>query len=223
MRVDSCTTSGARSARGQLAGLRVAEPLRELAGHHDAQQLVELAAADRVARVAAGAHRVPDRLAVVGRVEPDDVAARHHDAAHRAVRQAQDALDHLVLGGVEDAGVRAFRDHRADFLLADRRVVFFGSPSSAHDELGHVPQHPDQRRAQERERFHRPRERRGDFLGVGQRPALGHQLADHDGQEGDADHDDAVGRRVEVLRDRREAASKPAQPGGERRAKRAPL
>ena len=52
-------------ARGELARLRVAEPLGELAGHDDAEQLVELAAAHGIARVAAGAHHVPDRLAAV--------------------------------------------------------------------------------------------------------------------------------------------------------------
>src|SRR5687767_6583924 len=156
-------------AGGELPGLAVAEPLGEVAGHHDADQLVELSAAYGVARVAAGAYGVPHRLAIVGGIEPDDVAAWNHDAAHRAVRQAQDALDHLVLGHVEDAGVGRLGDHGTDLLLAHGAVRRRAYAEGARDQLGRALQHPDEGLAEDRERLHERREARASGLVSAQR------------------------------------------------------
>ena len=165
--------------------------------------------------MAARAHRVPDGLAAVGGVEPDDVAARNHDAPHRAVREPEHALDHLVLGDLEDTRVRRLRDHRADFLLVDAAVRRLAQPEDPRHQFRRALEHPDEGRGDEGEDLHRARERGGNRFRVGQRPALRHQLADHERQKGDADDDDAVGRGVEVPRDRCEEFEAPER-GSER-------
>ena len=115
------------------------------------------------------------------------------------------------------------RDHRADFLLADAAIRGLAQPEHARDQLGRALQHPDERRADEREQLHRPRERGRDLLRDWSAPSA----------SAPARRSRATGRSRRPRRCRRPScrgtratgasSSKPASQSASGTAKRAPL
>ena len=150
------------------------------------------------AGLAHGGQHVGDRLVVLAH---GGVHARHHDLAGNGVAQVEDLVDHALFL-VEQ--VVLLRDHVLDLFFRDvLAVVGTLDAQDAGQAIGASTGQPHERTGDLLEKRQRSHDLLGHALGIGQADALGDELADHDGHEGDRDGDD----------DRRQAA----RDGGERR------
>ena len=175
----------------------------EQAAHvHDAEHVVEAALADHEAAVPALADDPGDRVRPGPDVEPDQLAPGRHDRPHRAVREPQHALDHLLLVAVEDAGTRAFGDQHPHLLLGHRLGRLELAAEQAQDEPARRLEQPDCRRAGARDEVDGRRHPRGDALGRAQGEVLGDELADDEREVGDGGDHQRVG---DLGAERREA------------------
>ncbi|ENN86158.1 hypothetical protein RHSP_33312 [Rhizobium freirei PRF 81] len=97
----------------------------------DADEIVEAAADDREARMADLDDTALLLLARLVEVEPDDIRARRHDRARRAVGKRQHAMDHVLLLG----GEHLFADGLLGRLfrcLAERSLRPLGAEKAEH-------------------------------------------------------------------------------------------
>ncbi len=150
------------------------------------------------AGLAHGRQHVGDRLVVLAH---GGVHARHHDLAGNGVAQVEDLVNHALFL-VEQ--VVLLRDHVLDLFFRDvLAVVGTLDAQDTGQAIGASASQPHERASNLLEHGKRAHDLLGHALGIGQADALGDELADHDGHEGDRDGDD----------DRRQAA----RDGGERR------
>ena len=96
--------------------------LAQIGERDHAEQVVELAARDQKARVAAFLRLLPERFERFVDVEPDDVLPRNHDRADLAIGQRHDAFEQSSLGREKHACMSAFGDQRAHVVFGHRRL-----------------------------------------------------------------------------------------------------
>ena len=184
-----------------LAALAVERGLDQVLDVRDADDVVGILVIDGDAAEAGLAHggqHVGDRLVVLAH---GGVHARHHNLAGNGVSQVEDLVDHALFL-VEQ--VVLLRDHVLDLFLRDvLAVVGALDAQDAGQAIGAGTGQPHERAGDLLEHGERSHDLLGHALGVSEPDALGHELADHDGHEGDGNGDD----------DRRQAA----RDGGKRR------
>jgi len=161
------------------------------------------------AGLAHGGQHVGDGLVVLAH---GGVHARHHDLAGNGVAQVEDLVDHALFL-VEQ--VVLLRDHVLDLFLRDvLAVVGALDAQNAGQAIGTSAGQPHERTGNLLEKRQRPHDLLGHALGIGQADALGDELADHDGYEGDRDGDDDRRQATRDGGERRDA--KTHEPRGER-------
>ena len=175
-------------ARPRIERLAGHHPFQQVLGMDDALDRIDIAVADGEARVAAAGNATANLLEVGGKVEPDDVDARRHDRADRPVGQPQHAIDHVPLGGLEDAGVGPLLDHRLDFLLGDRRLAVTGKTEDPQHRLARDAQQPHRRCSHPGQQRHRRCHPHRHRFGIGQGDPLGHEFAQDQREVGDDDN-----------------------------------
>ena len=123
------TTSRASSGFGndrrlarQLAD--VGRPARkvdveQILGLHDAERAVAIAVEHDASRVIGLLQVREDHGRRIGEVDHADLVARRHHGADREIAEPHHARDHLLLAGLEHAGMFGLDHQRADFVLAD--------------------------------------------------------------------------------------------------------
>ncbi len=177
--------------------------VEQVLGVDDALDLVEALPARRIARMAAFGDLLADGLGRVVEVDPVHFDTRRHHAPDRAVGKAQHALDHVALGHVEHAGLRALRDHALHLLLRHRALALLRDAQEAGKRPGGNAEEPHDGGAGDGEPRHDRGNGGGDALGIVEGDALWHQLADDEREIGDGDHDqgerDGIGVGAERL------------------------
>jgi hypothetical protein len=161
----------------------------------DAHDIVDVTAADREAGVTAFGNFPHDGLDRVFDRQPDGVGAGHHDGAHVAVGQAQNAVDHVALGMLENTGLGAFGNKRLHFLFRNRRFFARLDPEELQERFGRQAQEPDDRGCNHRKNRHRTRDEARNGFRVIERDALGDQFAYDQRQIGGDRNDDREGNR----------------------------
>ena len=165
----------------------------EVAHVQHADDVVERLAVDRVARVRRVEHR---RERLLGRhLDRDgrDLGPRHHHVGRVLVAEDEDLVDHLLLFVLDLALLARAREEHAQLGLRERVALRAGrlEPEHVQHAVGRLAQHPDERREHREERAHGRRHPERRALGVPERDALRHELADHDVRE----REDQVGEQ----------------------------
>lgn len=161
------------------------------------------------AGLAHGGQHVGDRLVVLAH---GGVHARHHDLAGNGVAQVEDLVNHTLFL-VEQ--VVLLRDHVLDLFLRDVLAVIGAlDAQDAGQTVGAGTGQPHERAGDLLEHRERSHDLLGYALGVSEADALGHELANHDGHEGDGDGDDDRRQAARNGRERRDA--KAHEPRGKR-------
>ena len=183
--------SGTMYARADdLLELHVGEPAvvhggEEVAHVQDADDVVERLAVDRVARVRRVEHRRERLLRRHLDRDRGDLGPRHHHVRRVLVAEDEDLVDHLLLFVLDLALLARARQQHAQLGLGERIALRAGrlEPEHVQHAVGRLAQHPHERREQREERAHRRRDPERRALGVPERDALRHELADHDVRE----------------------------------------
>src|SRR5215217_62079 len=166
-----------------------------------AQQIVEIAPGDRVVRVPALSYQPSVLLRRVVGVQPDDVGARRHQRAYRAVVEPERALGKVTFFVLEDARVCPFLEQDLDLPLAYRRLGGGPYPQEPQHRVGRYAEKPDRWGSQGREEAHGPRHARGNRFGAVQGQTLGHQLSQDQREVGDERYHHAEGDGSGVRRE----------------------
>ena len=180
----------------------------EVAHVEDADDLVERAAVDGIARVRRVDHRGEHLLGRQVDRERDHLGPRHHHVRGLLVGEVEDLVEHLLLLRLDLAAPgRVAEQHPQLGLGVDAALRVRLEPERAEDELRRALQHPDHRLHQHEEAAHGVRHRERRPLRIVERDALRHELADHDVEERDdeerEDHGDhRRDERVEDLHER---------------------
>ena len=181
---------------------------------HDAQHLVQPAAADRIARMAVLAHHRQRLLHRLGGIQPRDITTRDHHRADLPVIQPEHVAHHLVLMLLDHAGVHAFFQAGGDLFFGHRSLGVLADAQHAQDALGADRQQSHERPRQAGQPVHRRRDDTGHGLGIHLAQPLGHQLTEDDGDVGDDHHHQRRARDAgHALADHRQLL---VQPGGQR-------
>jgi hypothetical protein len=126
-------------------------------------------------------------------VNGDSITAARHSSGGRSIETAttsgevEDLVEHFLLFLLDLAVLRGTAQQHAQLCFRKRLALGSGrlEPEGAEDHLGGSLQHPDQRLPEHEEAPDGRRDGQRRALGVAQRRALGHELADHDVQERD--------------------------------------
>jgi len=166
----------------------------------EAEDVVEVLARDRVARVRMAAHQVRGLRGGEARGHERHLAARAHDLGKAAIRGFEDVAEDASLVG----GQALVRHHQVAQLLF-RHLLRGGGRVATHEADDGVRGHreePHHRAHEPGEDVERRPDRQGDAGGALQREALGREFAQHEGEVGDHERqaEQAQGLR-EVLRD----------------------
>ena len=122
-------------------------------------------------------------------IKPLNVAARDHERGEVAVVQAKNVLHHLVFVVLNDARVAPLGQAGADFFLCHRTASVVVHPQQFEHPLGGEGEQAHKGPRHARHPGHGAGHQAGDGFGIQLANALGHQLAKHDGDEGDdGDH-----------------------------------
>jgi len=121
-------------------------------------------------------------------VEEHQLFVRRHEVAHGQAVQGQYAFHHHRLAVVEHASLHPFLNHDGDLLLSHGWVVRLLQPDETQYQFRRGSQEPHQRTGQPGQPVHRASHQPGDALGIIQSDALGHELAEDQGEEGDPQH-----------------------------------
>ena len=182
------------AAHGHVVGTLVDDGPKQVLYVRHAHDAVDVLVVDGDAREARAAHEVEHFAQGLGVLHGGHVHARHHDLARHRVAQVEYLVNHRLLLVREVVGVS---DHVADLLLGDLLAVVGALDAQQLGEaLGGGAREPDQGLYHAREAEEEARDRLGDGLGVGERDALGDELADDDGDVGDQDGDHRRGDGV---------------------------
>ena len=185
-----------RRQRLQFHAGVVLGPERQQPRHADhAQHVVERTAAHRIPGMRALAAHLPQALAdAQGRVQPMDIGTRHHHRGQRPVVQMEHVLHHLVLLLLDDAGVHTLLQAVRDLLLGHAAHAFGVDGQHLQHRLGRCRQQFDERPGRPGQPCHGPCQQARDRFRIELADALGHQLAEDDGDVGDQGHDNPGGR-----------------------------
>ena len=164
-------------------------------GVEDADGAIRVALHHGEARVLRIQEERFDLLLGVLQIDPRDPRARRHKGVDAPFIQPEHIFDHILLGFLEDAYLGAVLDHNLDLLRGDVRFLRGLDAQEAHDAIGGDAEQPDEGLGDGGEGLHRLGDEGGDLLRVVQRQSLGRQLADHQRDVGDAQHDDGRGDR----------------------------
>ena len=107
--------------RAQIEWLSVECGGQQILDLNDAGELMRAALHDRKARIGAVADMPPDLLFGIIYIEKLDLGARRHDGADPAIAEPERHLDDCGLALRDVAGRHAFAQHKADFLVGNRR------------------------------------------------------------------------------------------------------
>ena len=141
-----------------------------------------------------------DLIGSRGDVDPFDLGARSHHLAHRPVCEPDDTGDDRPF---------AFLEHARRLRLSDDEVELFGrhvvaqfaiEPEQLEDQRARAIEQPDEGGGDLRQHPQRARHDHGDRLGRTQRELLGHDLADHQRDEGGEDDHHAEPDRMRRIR-----------------------
>ncbi|MNM99867.1 hypothetical protein D3C81_1124390 [compost metagenome] len=181
--------------------LVVQHPLEQVLDGDVADDVVDVAVADRVGGVGlVGDPRADQRIGVVAQ-EVDDAFAVGHGAGQGAGFQLEDVLDDLLLAGRQGAGLGAGLGHGHDVLGGDAVVALLGQleqVDQAADQPG-VDQY--QRLEQDGKYPHRADDADGELFGNRHGDLLGNQVGDDDeqrGGEGEGHHEAEGGGLLRV-------------------------
>ena len=97
---------------------------KHLARVNDTDLVFDAAIADGQTRMLCGKQTLATGFLIGLHVQPIDLRARRHYAAHRPVAQAHHARDHAPLVGFQHAGTFGFRDKHLDLLVRDLLLAF---------------------------------------------------------------------------------------------------
>ncbi len=203
---------------GEHRHAALGQRLEQALGRDHADDVVQAAAADRVARVRLfgddRAQHLGDRR--VG-IEPADFGARNHHRADLAVVEAEHVAHHLVLLRLDHAGVQPFFQAGGDLFFRDGPVRVAPDADQPQDGLGGRGQQHHERARGHGQPLHRRRDDGGHRLGKHLADALGHQLAEDDRQHRDDQHHQRRGRDMRRAQPQAEHGVQPlAQRLGER-------
>ena len=121
------------------------------------------------------------------------------------VAELDDRVDHLLLLGLEDALLAALLDDQAQLLGADPLVGRHVRAEQPADPPRDPREQSDERPEQRPEELHEPGRRHRHALRVGEADLLGHELAEHDREQGQQDrhHDERERVRRGIAEGRR--------------------
>ena len=158
-----------------------------------ADDVVEVLVADEEAVVRDGGDLDAYLLLGVVEREEDDVLARRHGRGHEAAFKVEHVLDDGFLLRSKHAGGRGGADARENVLGRDRVLTLRREAERAHQRVGELFKHEDER-AQELDHDEgRTDDGHGRFLGLGDGKALREQVReDHEEKRGEYEGDDEV-------------------------------
>ena len=158
-----------------------------------ADEAVEAAPADGIALMRDLEHPLEGIIRRELRVEPGDVGRRDHDVARLAVGEAEDVVQHLLLGARDDPGALGLVDERAQLVGRPDGVPrdHVADAQRTQEQRGGALQHPDGGPQHDGDHLDRPGDERRERLRHMKGQRLGDELAEHHRQV----RDDAEGER----------------------------
>ena len=173
----------------QGQGLVLHDALQQRLCRDQAEHIVESASAHRIARMLfIGNHAQHFVGAGIG-VEPNDFGARDHHRSDLPIVEPEHIAHHLVLVRFDHTGVQAFDQAGGDLFFRHAAVRRLVHAQQAQAGFGAHRQQPHERSRNRRQPLHRARHQPGHGFRMDLANALGHQLAEDDGEESDHDHD----------------------------------
>ena len=169
---------------------------QHLLGLNDAKQPVQTAIAHRKP----GVLRLDEALQVVccGKLDVDEhhIGARGHQRACLAIVEAKDISRHFLFMLLDDTCSRAFFQHGVDFLFRHAGVLVWSDTQETQQTVSRCRQQHDKRPHHHSQQLHGPGHEPRDGFWRDLSEALGHQLADDDGDICHHHHDQGGGTKI---------------------------
>ena len=120
--IESGTNSASRVSAAQLDARALERHRQQIRGAHDAEHVVEAALADDELRVRVRGQELAQLVVGGIDVDPLDVRPRRHDRGHALIAELEHALDDVLFGGADGAGLGALADQRLDLVFGEVRL-----------------------------------------------------------------------------------------------------
>ena len=148
----------------------------------EADDMILVLLADRIARELLLEDDMEVRVEVVAEVEADHVRTRRHDLAHIEVGEVKDVVDEVRLRVVDEPLLVTLLHEQADFLLRVRllAVAVRLEAEPVRDPVRDMVEQPDERIHDALEDEHGQRDGQHDFLDALDGHRLRRELAEHD-------------------------------------------
>ena len=166
---------------GKVEGFTGHQASQKILAMHNAGNILNTAAVDRVSGIHVFQHHADDNLTRCIQIEPYNAGARHHYLANTGMGEFEDIANVFLLGLADTAALMPLGNDMLDVLACNKCIPVSADPQHFHHRFAGNGQYAYREGADSGEEVDRPCDPQSDGISILQTDCLGNQLTDNQG------------------------------------------